>query len=131
MAVERVYEAGSLDSESKLNNITSERFTRFTSAEIEYIVTEVETEEEAIAEVREQAPEVYQNMTIQGYSVSERCGTNAWRVAANYAYVQGEKTAIDNFLYALFHEHNYFTSIDDYSMKKLPLVKEDSFRILY
>ena len=47
------------------------------------------------------------------------------------AYMQGEKTAIDNFLYALFHEHNYFTSIDDYSMKKLPLVKEDSFRILY
>lgn len=92
MAVERVYEAGSLNSESKLNNITSERFTRFTSAEIEYIVTEVETEEEAIDEVREQAPEVYQNMTIQGYSVSERCGANAWRVSANYAYVQGENT---------------------------------------
>ena len=88
--VEQFYDAESLDSE--LKNSYSGKFTRYTSAEKEYIVTEVESEAEAIQAVRDIAEDVYLNMILQGFSISERLGDNAWKVSASYAYVQNEST---------------------------------------
>lgn len=90
--VEQIYDAPSMDAELKQNASTGQKFTRYTSAEIEYNVFEVTEETLAIEAVKGTAPETYLNMNLQGFSVSERINENTWRIAANYAYVQNENT---------------------------------------
>ncbi len=91
--VEQIYDAESLDLEYKENLV--KKFTRYTSAEKEYIVHDASTEEEAIISVQNEAEEVYLNMFIQGISVSERLAENVWKISVQYAYVQNENTADD------------------------------------
>lgn len=46
-------------------------------------------------------------------------------------YVQGEKTAINNFLADVLHDNDRFIRIDDYCIKKVAPIKDDSFTVKY
>ena len=47
------------------------------------------------------------------------------------AYIQGEKTAIDNFLVDVLHNSDRFIRIDDYWIKKVAPIEDDCFEVRY